>query len=258
VDAGEPFSERERKKAAPDGSDFSRTVEAFWHAPLDRGEVVFRASGLTVVCNPALPDDRRVMVLDLRGAATIVMFSPAMASMVLSRPIRDESDLRAALAEARVALHSPDALFYISRAGRAALRDEADHPNVRRVTARDRGAFAEFAAAAPAQDLDDAYVELEHWAVFGAFCQEELVCAASMYPWGDSGFADLGVLTLPAFRGQGFARSVVRAICRYALGLGREPQYRCQLDNAASRALAASSGFTWFANWEVVSPDSPT
>lgn len=128
--------------------------------------------------------------------------------------------------------------------------------DVRRLTARDEAAFAAFEKASSAQDLDDAYVELDHWAVFGAFDQDRLVCAASMYPWEDARIADTGVLTLPAFRGKGHARNVVSAISRHAYEQGFEPQYRCQIDNHASIALARASGLTSFGKWEVVTPDS--
>jgi hypothetical protein len=39
---------------------------------------------------------------------------------------------------------------------------------------------------------------------------------------------------------------------------GTRPGSRRRLTMPLSLALAASSGFTWFANWEVVSPESPT
>jgi RimJ/RimL family protein N-acetyltransferase len=236
---------------------FSETVEAFWRAPLARGELLHHSDALTVVADPTLADGREVIIIKTGGAATIAALAPAMAARVLIRPIRDESELRAALADAHVVLHPADAVFYFPVAATAELLTEPDRADVRRLDAEDRDAFAAFASAAPAQDLDDAYVELDHWAVFGAFQDGKLVCAASMYPWGDSSLADLGVLTLPNARRHGLARSVVRAICRYACSQGREPQYRCQLDNTASRALAAAAGLTWFGNWETVAPDSP-
>ncbi len=92
--------------------------------------------------------------------------------------------------------------------------------------------------------------------MYGAFEGERLVCAASAYPWDDAPLADLGVLTLPPYRGRGHARRLVRALSRYAVERGHEPQYRCQLDNHASVAAAGSAGLTRFGTWDVVSPDS--
>jgi len=236
---------------------FSDTVEAFWRAPLVRGEVLHRTDALTIVSDPALPDNRRVTLMSVGGVATIAALSPAMADRVLIRPVADESELRTALADAHVVLHPTDAVFYVSLSAKADLISEPDQPNVRRLTEQDRDVFDVFASAAPTQDLDDAYVELDHWAVFGAFRGDQLVCAASMYPWGGSDLADLGVIALPEFRRQGISRSVVRAACRHAYSRNHEPQYRCQLDNTGSRALAGSAGLTWFGNWEVVSAESP-
>ena len=71
-----------------------------------------------------------------------------------------------------------------------------------------------------------------------------------MYPWGETAVADLGVITLPQFRGQGLGRATVRAISAAALSRGYEPQYRCDLGNAPSAALARAAGFARFGLWE--------
>jgi len=41
-----------------------------------------------------------------------------------------------------------------------------------------------------------------------------------------------------------------------ALADGYEPQYRCQLDNEPSIALARAAGFTPFGTWDVIRPES--
>jgi RimJ/RimL family protein N-acetyltransferase len=133
------------------------------------------------------------------------------------------------------------------------LLQESQSKQSRQLGTDDEAAFVEFQSNASQQDLDDAYVELDHWAVFGAFDKGCLVCAASMYPWDDQKIADVGVLTLSPFRGQGHARRVVRAISRHAYRLGYEPQYRCQLDNVASVALAKAAGLTLYGKWDVMS-----
>ncbi|WP_319927622.1 GNAT family N-acetyltransferase [Xenorhabdus littoralis] len=120
----------------------------------------------------------------------------------------------------------------------------------------DEDVFSEFQSSVSEQDLNNAYVELDHWAVFGSFEQHRLISAASMYPWDNAKIADLGVLTLAPFRSKGHARKVVRTISRYAYAQGYEPQYRSQLDNLASLALAKAVGLTLFGKWELVAPDS--
>jgi RimJ/RimL family protein N-acetyltransferase len=104
----------------------------------------------------------------------------------------------------------------------------------------------------PEQELDEAFVQIDHWLVFGTFVQGRLACIASMYPWRDIHLADLGVVTLPAYRGRGVARATVRALSATALQRGYEPQYRCQMDNVASAALAGSAGFERFGRWDVI------
>jgi predicted GNAT family acetyltransferase len=100
--------------------------------------------------------------------------------------------------------------------------------------------------------MDDAFVELGHWLVMGTFADGRLVCAASMYPWRGTHLADVGVITLPGYRGRGLGRRTVRALSARALAEGYEPQYRCQLDNMPSAALARAAGFAQFGTWNVI------
>jgi RimJ/RimL family protein N-acetyltransferase len=163
---------------------------------------------------------------------------------------------RHALDEAGVVLHGADRVFHFTEAEKKRLALDAPDAGPRRLSGEDKAVFTGFQAQASEQDLDGAFVELDHWLVFGSFEQDRLVCAASMYPWMDGRVADLGVLTLEPFRGKGHARKVVRSISRHAWDLGYEPQYRCQPDNAASILLAGKAGLELFGTWEVVSPDS--
>nr|WP_246414180.1 GNAT family N-acetyltransferase [Microbacterium thalassium] len=124
--------------------------------------------------------------------------------------------------------------------------------DTRPLSEADAAAFAAFCATAPEADLDAAFVELDHWLVYGAFESGDLAAVASMYPWRDTRLADVGVITLPSLRGRGIGRRIVRAIAADAVSRGYEPQYRCQLDNLASVALAESAGFRRFGFWDVV------
>ncbi|WP_410720204.1 GNAT family N-acetyltransferase [Brevibacillus sp. SIMBA_076] len=159
--------------------------------------------------------------------------------------------------DAGITLHGADYLFYFSKADKIELLQENIEGDLCRLKQQDDAVFSEFQSSASEQDLDDAQVELDHWAVFGSFEQNRLVSVASMYPWEDDlQIADLGVLTLAPFRGKGHTRKVVRSICKYAYSQGYVPQYRCQIDNHASTLLAKAVGLTLFGKWEVISPDS--
>lgn len=237
---------------------FSQSITDFWRAQFLNGDVLYSDEVFTVAINPDLDEDSRVMVLETANGQVMAVLTPALADKVglYQRQDLSEPTFRRKLNEAGVKLHGADYLFYFSEAEKNVLQQENLEGDLRRLTEQDDAVFSEFQSSASEQDLDDAYVELAHWAVFGSFEQNRLVSAASMYPWENSQIADLGVLTLTPFRGKGHARKVVRSISKYAYDQGYEPQYRCQLDNLASTALAKAAGLTLFGKWDVVSPDS--
>ncbi|BAH43849.1 hypothetical protein BBR47_28720 [Brevibacillus brevis NBRC 100599] len=238
---------------------FSQTITDFWREQFLNGEILYSDQSFTVAINHALDEDSRVMVLETSDGRVMAVLTPELAEKIglFQQQSLTELIFRQKLNEAGVTLHGADYLFYFSKADKNVLLQDNLEGDLRRLTERDELVFSEFTSSASEQDLDDAYVELDHWAVFGSFEQNRLVSVASMYPWEeDAQIADLGVLTLTSFRGKGHARKVVRSISKYAYSQGYEPQYRCQLDNHTSTALAKAAGFTLFGKWEVISPDS--
>ncbi|MDE9562947.1 GNAT family N-acetyltransferase [Xenorhabdus bovienii] len=237
---------------------FSQTITDFWQTPFLNGDVLYSDGAFTVTVNPDLNEDRRVTVLETSDGRVMAVLTPALADKagLYQQQELSESIFRQKLSEADVTLHGADYIFYFSEADKNVLLQETPAGVLRQLTEQDEAIFSEFESSASEQDLDDAYVELDHWAVFGSFEQHRLVSAASMYPWENAQIADLGVLTLVPFRGKGHASKVVRSISQYACHQGYEPQYRCQLDNYASTSLAKAAGLTLFGKWEVISPDS--
>jgi RimJ/RimL family protein N-acetyltransferase len=241
--------------------DFSPRVTDFWQASRQSGEILAADASLVLVSDPTVAADRRVSIVRPQHGAVTITISPEIADglgLGAQDDLRDVTveSVLAALGSAGIALHDADNLFYLPESAKSVVSRDANRQGIRRLDSRDAAQFAEFEASATDEDRDDAYVELDHWAVFGAFDDGRLVAAASAYPWGDGSLADEGVLTLAAYRGRGFARGVVSALSRHALAEGLEPQYRCQLDNVASAAVARSAGFALFGTWQVVSPDS--
>lgn len=232
---------------------FSALVQSVWPSATSSAT----ADAFHVVVDPALKPTRSVSLLSLADGIRTARLTPDRAAE-LSLSDGDAvaaDDLTSRLDAAGLELNGADHLYFLPVDEQDAVRAEAPAAGIRELTADDTELWARFVDEAPEDDLDDAYVELDHWLVFGAIVDGRLVAAASMYPWDDSTLADLGVITLPEVRGQGFARATVRAMSAEALRRGYEPQYRCQLDNAASIALAASAGFALYGDWDVVATD---
>ena len=233
---------------------FSPVVLSQWIPDIAGGS---SDSDALVVVDPDLPANRSVSLLHVKDGPVVLSLSPARAhELGLTDGDRvDDAELAARIGRSGLSFHDPDHLFYLSLNEQAVLRCETPGGETRQLTHDDAALFDECTGQAAEDDLDQAFVELDHWLVFGTFVGGKLVCVASMYPWGTTRLADLGVITLAEFRGRGVGRSTVRGISAAALGRGYEPQYRCQLDNVASVALARAAGFTRFGEWEVVDAD---
>jgi len=237
---------RARSSPAPSTEVIPAAVTQYWETQFDAGSTAFDDGAFRLSVDPSLAPDRRVMVLVV-GALTRAVVTPDIAAAVGA--VVSEGDFRSRLKGAGIQLNGADCLHYLTSPV------SADDLSVRRLTADDAELFARFETATSEQDRDDAFVELDHWAVFGAVVDGELVSAASAYPWGAAPLADMGVLTVDRARGAGHGRRVIQALGAFALAEGLEPQYRCQLDNAASIALAERAGFELYGTWDVVAPE---
>jgi RimJ/RimL family protein N-acetyltransferase len=226
---------------------FASAIADYWNAPFDAGTVLFADGGFRLSVNPSLAADRRVQVLTTDGLIRAVV-TPEIAAQL--GQVTSLNELHTQLGSAGLALNGADFLYYFGSHDRPTA-----HPSVRRLSADDAALFARFESATSDQDRDDAFVELDHWAVFGAIVDGELVSAASAYPWSNSPVADMGVLTVVSARGAGHGRAVIHALSAFAIDEGYQPQYRCQLDNAASIALAGRAGLSLFGTWDVIAPE---
>jgi hypothetical protein len=188
-------------------SEFPHAIDSYWQESFLTGDKLVSSETLTVTVNPGLEADRRLMVLEKVDGKVMAVLTPDLADRM---GLSQHSDLtlerlRQELRDARIMLHGADYVFHFRESDRRAVLHEPLPDDVRQLHAADEAVFGEFQSHASEQDLDDAYVELDHWAVFGAFEEDRLVCAASTYPWAGRKIADVGVLTLPPFRGNGHA-----------------------------------------------------
>jgi RimJ/RimL family protein N-acetyltransferase len=78
---------------------------------------------------------------------------------------------------------------------------------------------------------------------WGAFVGGELAAVACTFYVGEH-YEEVGVVTEPAFRGQGLSGACAAALCQDIQGRGRRPCWNTSPDNQASIRVAEKLGFT--------------
>ncbi|HEX6796532.1 MAG TPA: GNAT family N-acetyltransferase [Ktedonobacterales bacterium] len=81
---------------------------------------------------------------------------------------------------------------------------------------------------------------------FGSFVDGELVCAG-MLRTASSRLRNVGILTHPAYRRQGYGRAVVSFMTAYAVAEGGIGHYQTLMANTGSKAIALSLGYVQYA-----------
>ena len=79
-------------------------------------------------------------------------------------------------------------------------------------------------------------------AAAGAIIDNQLVAIAQNYALTE-GYGDIGVFTLPEWRGRGFAAAATAQVARWLQGNGRIPVWSCGAHNQASLRVAEKVGF---------------
>lgn len=90
-------------------------------------------------------------------------------------------------------------------------------------------------------EIETAAVDMDDYMVFGAYYHNILVSAASVI-YRDEAY-DIGILTMPAYRGMHISTALVRYCNNWIIEQGGISQYRCQNDNLASYHTALQAGF---------------
>lgn len=83
---------------------------------------------------------------------------------------------------------------------------------------------------------------LKNGLAYCLFYQDHLASMAFSSFWFGNRF-ELGIETIPSFRGKGFARLICSALIDYCLANDYEPIWACRLENTGSYQLALQLGF---------------
>lgn len=143
-----------------------------------------------------------------------------------------------------------DSWYFITEAD--FISHDSDY-SIRQLTKDDAEAFSDFQAQCSAQDRQYGEVGLDDEAIFGVFDGERIIAAASSFEW--HGFVDVGVLTDPAYRGQGVGKAVIATIVNYYLQNKDDERilfYRHETSNIGSGKIAKAVGWQRFATLDFI------
>ncbi|BAP31183.1 uncharacterized protein CHSO_2146 [Chryseobacterium sp. StRB126] len=235
----------------------SPIVQEYWKDQF-QGEVLCNNPAFTLFLNEDLEEGSQIMTLEFPSGNTWAIINSKVARYFKNANLTtlDFEKFINTLKDKEISLYGADYIFYFPEEEKSKILNLNSPENIRPLTEDDTEHFSMFESLSTEEDLDGAFVELEHWKVYGIFENNQLVAATSMYPWQDTKLSDIGVITLNQFRGKGYAKQAVQVISKAALEDGYEPQYRCQLDNTASVALAKQLHLSLFAKWNFISPES--
>lgn len=238
--------------------------EAIWFQQYFSDTPAYQWQDLHIFINDTLTGQDRLMVLSYPKsdpqhlALTRVIITSDYLNHIFgnqhSLPQQMTAQLfRDLLKQRRIKLHAPDRIYCGEEP--QVLPPPKESWAMRLLTKNDTLVFENFCHNISATEIDNAWVELEHWVVFGLFVNGSLTSACSLYPWDDTHIADIGVLTHPTRRGQGLAKHLVNFAHHQIARQGYLLQYRTQADNTASIHLAQSLSLQLYALWEPLSLD---
>ena len=235
--------------------DFNQQVDGLWGAHFGCDPASFDREGTSLLSRDRLRGENMVHIVYIRKHA-LAEFDPTLEvdlREVISaeRPgtVLSSELLRRAWGAERI-LEVEGGLIFHLRPGDL-VRPELDWQyTLNRLTSDDEPALNGLRQRCAEQEIEDAYVEIEHEIAWGCFKALQLTAVGSGYR--RNGFMDFGVLTDPEYRGQGLARHVVGALTDDTLERGLIPQYRCNVVNKASRRVAEAAGFSLYYTTESV------
>lgn len=124
---------------------------------------------------------------------------------------------------------------------------------IRQLTKEDAEAFADFQAQCSEQERQVGEVGLEDEMIFGILDGNRIIAVASSFEW--YGFVDIGVLTDPAYRGQGVGKAVIATIVNHYLQNKEDERillYRHETSNIGSAKIAKAVGWQGFATLDSI------
>lgn len=223
-------------------------ITAHWAQTLGCDPRMVREPGIVVRQNAAQLADYRGAYL-LRWADTCIVSVPAQHVEGISAAVSHRSPDELFDIGALATLFAGEVERIIGPATQAWIDEHDFRPTDERethpLTTHDTVALRHLAAACDPSEWEHSGIASEDAIVFGCYSGEQLAAAGMLRAAGT--LRQIGIVTHPAFRGQGYGRAVVSAMTATALREGTSPHYQTLAANVASRAIARALGFTEYA-----------
>lgn len=225
------------------------TIQRWVAARFDLAPTDMPAEGVVVKAHgPALADYHGVYTWLMAGAA--IVSAPAVVADHVRRSVAgqppatlgDAAFWRAALGERVERIVGPSYQGFLD----ATAFLPAETQGARPLTPADQPALARFIADCPPAAWADSAIVPDHEPIFGLERDGALIALASAPLDGrpdDPTMRSVGVVTLPAWRGQGAGRAVVSALTAHCLADGATLHYQTLRANVASVAIAHALGY---------------
>lgn len=199
--------------------------------------------GVHVVCQEDV-DPNRMAVLELahatliRAAAEHEELLTAWAKSLANDDPRSAEDVTIAF---------PDQQWKVSRSEKVLYLNPAEFrpfnkPEVRQLSLAESDDLTRMHRGCTLAEQQAGEVNIDHPAIFGTYANGQLIAAASFIDQGQT-ISDVGVLVHRDFRGQGYGKAVVSALCQWGLDNNRIVQYWRLCTNTASVHIADALGF---------------
>ncbi|PZP78843.1 MAG: hypothetical protein DI592_14775 [Stenotrophomonas maltophilia] len=150
---------------------FAPLIDATWRGMFSGQRTLQDDSQLQLACSDDLDEGEDGMLLQPVVGPARALLRPALATRLQLHAQSHWTlpQLQQRLQQLGQRTHGADRVFYFPSAELAALAERPASPHIRRLGPADAVAFDVFQASASEEDLDAAWVELDHWQVFGAF-----------------------------------------------------------------------------------------
>jgi GNAT superfamily N-acetyltransferase len=220
-------------------------LDEHWTATLNVEPSVWRDAEVVIASHPE-PSHRDHVYLIRREDSCIIVVPQALVGSTTiacaswpSAAVFDRAFVRSLYGEEVTAIHGP---FWLGYATTESFR-RVDGRGARRLGGdEDEAALAKLRRQVPEEPVVDAGFDVAPRREYGCFVDGTLVCAGTLTPFRGLP-ANIGVLTHPAHRNQGFGSAMVSALTEEALAQSSTAQFRVLEDNRAALRIGRVLGF---------------